>query len=298
MSIIVQTKRQVVQRYKAKKKKRLSRSKTGDFLMLSVLLLFGVFMGLPLLYTLITAFKPINEIFLFPPRFFVKNPTTENFIQMIQLTTEMYVPFSRYLFNSLLVSGGGTFLYVVIASMAAYPLAKFEFKFLKVYYIIVVWAILFRTEVTAIPQYIIISKLVMLNTYFAVIVPVLASTFGVFLIRQFIRTFPDSILEAAYIDGASQFKILWDVIMPSIKPAWLTLIIFTFQQFWNTTGIQYIYDEDMKMLPTVLKQITTGGMARAGAAAAVALCLMIPPILIFVLTQSKVVETMAFSGIK
>lgn len=114
------------------------------------------------------------------------------------------------------------------------------------------------------PQYVVISKLGLLNTYWAVMLPVLASTFGVFLMSQFISAFPDSVLEAAHIDGASQFTVFWRVVMPTVKPAWLTLIIFTFQQFWNTTGIQYVYDESMKMLPTVLQQITTGGMAGPG----------------------------------
>lgn len=266
--------------------------------MVLVLLLFALFMALPLIYTVVTAFKPVTELFLFPPRFFVKHPTLDNFVQMSQLATEMYVPFSRYLFNSVLVAGGGTLLYVLIASLAAYPLAKFKFRFLKIYNMVIVWAILFRPEVTAIPQYIVISKLNMLNTYWAVMLPVLASTYGVFLMRQFISAFPDSVLEAAHIDGASQYQVFWRIVMPSVKPAWLTLTIFIFQQFWNTTGIQYVYDESMKMLPTVLQQITTGGIARAGASSAVALVLMIPPIVIFITTQSSVMETMALSGIK
>ncbi len=286
------------QEIRAKRRIRLSRSPAGDAFLILVLAVFGAFMILPMVYTIVTAFKPINELFLFPPKFFVRHPTLENFSQMIALTTEMYVPFSRYLFNSLVVTGGGTAVYVIIASLAAYPIAKFDFRFLRVFQTIVVWAILFRGEVTSIPQYIVISKLGLLNTYLAVIFPVLASTFGVFLMIQFIHDFPDSILEAAYIDGAGHFQTYWRVVMPSIRPAWLTLIIFTFQSYWNATGIQYIYDESMKMLPTVLSQITTGGMARAGASAAVALVLMIPPIAIFVAAQASVMETMAKSGMK
>jgi putative chitobiose transport system permease protein len=284
--------------HRPERKIRLSRSMTGDVFLILTLAVFGVFMILPMVYTVVTAFKPIHELFLFPPRFFVKTPTMDNFRQMVQLTTEMYVPFSRYLFNSLVVTGGGTAAYVFIASLAAYPIAKFDFRFLKVFQTIVVWAILFRGEVTAIPQYIVISKLGLLNTYLAVVFPILASTFGVFLMIQFIRDFPDTILEAAHIDGAGHFETYWRIVMPSIRPAWLTLIIFTFQSYWNSTGIQYIYDESMKMLPTVLQQITTGGMARAGASAAVALVLMIPPIAIFVLAQASVMETMAKSGLK
>lgn len=280
------------------KRKKLSRSTPGNVLLFTVLILCGCFMALPLVYTVITAFKPPHEIFIFPPRFFVRDPTIENFITVYQLTAEMFVPLSRYIFNSIFVTFLGTLLYVLIASFAAYPLAKYKFKWIKVYTTIVVWAILFRGEVTSIPQYMIISKLGMINTYFAVLLPALGSSFGVFLMLQFISVFPDSVMEAAHIDGAGEFKIFWSVIMPTVKPAWLTLIIFTFQSFWNTTGIQFIYDERLKMLPTVLNQISGGGMARAGASSAVALLLMIPPIVLFVLSQSSVIDTMSHAGIK
>jgi ABC-type glycerol-3-phosphate transport system permease component len=217
---------------------------------------------------------------------------------MLQLTQNMWVPFQRYLFNSFFISTVGTAVYIVIASLAAFPLAKHKFPGSVLYFQIVVWAILFRPEVTGIPQYIIISKLGMVNTYFAVILPVLAGSFGVFLMRQFMVTIPDDMLEAAKIDGSSEYRTFWTIVMPVVKPAWLTLIIFTFQQLWNSTGVQYIYDENMKVLPVVLQQITTAGIARAGAGSAVALFLMIPPILIFILSQSSVMETMAHSGLK
>lgn len=280
------------------KKLRLSRSFGENIVLLLFLAIVGAFMALPLVYTLITAFKPVEELFIFPPRFFVRNPTVDNFIQMIQLTQEMWVPFSRYLFNSLFVAFGGTAAYVLIASMAAFPLAKYNSKLLKIYEAVIIWAILFRTEVTSIPLYVIIAKFRMIDTYWAIILPVMAGSFGVFLMRQFIDGFPNTTLEAARIDGAGEISIVFRIVMPVVKPAWLTLIVFTFQSFWNTTGIQYIYEENLKTLPVVLKQITTGGMARAGAASAVALVLLIPPILIFVLAQSSVVETMAHSGIK
>ena len=280
------------------KKVRLSRSLGGNIFLFVILGIFGIFMALPLVYTVITAFKPIQELFIFPPRFFVKEPTIDNFVQMVQLTQEMWVPFSRYFFNSIFVAFGGTLAYVVIASMAAFPLAKYKSKVLAAFYGILVWAILFRTEVTSIPLYVVISGLGMIDTYFAIILPVMAGSFGVFLMCQFMSSFPDSTLEAARIDGATEYRLLFSIVLPGVKPAWLTLIIFTFQNFWNTTGIQYIYNESLKTLPVVLRQITSAGMARAGAASAVALVLMLPPIIIFAATQSSVVETMAHSGIK
>lgn len=269
---------------------------TVIFLFLAVC---SVFMALPLVYTVSTAFKPMNEIFLFPPRFFVIHPTWDNFVMMMQLTENLWVPFSRYLFNSIFVAAAGTVIYILIASLAAFSLSKYKFPGHALYFQIIVWAILFRPEVTGIPQYIIISQLGMVNTYFAVILPVLAGSFGVFLMRQFmINSIPDEMLEAARIDGASEYRLYWSIVMPIVKPAWLTLLIFTFQQFWNTTGVQYIYDESLKMLPTILQQIASAGLARAGAGAAVALVLMIPPIVIFLISQSSVMKTMAHSGIK
>ncbi len=281
-----------------RRRARLSRSRWGDLLLFLFLGVFGVFMGLPLLYSLVTAFKPVQELFLFPPRFFVRNPTLDNFTTLFNLVSDLQVPFSRYLFNNLFLSVVGTAGYIAVASMAAYPLAKYRSKWLDAYFLVVVWAILFRPEVTSIPQYLVVAKLSLVNTYLALLLPAMAGTFGVFLMRQFMVAFPDEILEAAHIDGAHEMRVLWRVVMPSVRPAWLTLAIFTFQQLWNTTGIQYIYDENLKMLPTVLRQVAAAGMARAGASAVVALFLMIPPVLVFVISQSSVVETMAHAGIK
>ncbi len=281
------------------KQKRVTRSFCGNALVLFFLLVMSVFMVLPLLYTVVTAFKPANELFLYPPKFFVQNPTLENFTTMARLVNEMWVPFERYLFNSLFVAAVGTVGYVVIASMAAYALAKYKHKWLKGFYLVVVWAILFRPEVTGIPQYIIISKLSLINTYWAILLPMMSGSFGVFLVRQFVVTaVPDSVIEAAHIDGASELKLFTSIVLPMIKPAWLTLSIFTFQGLWNASGVTYIYDESMKMLPVMLRQIASAGIARAGAGAAVALVLMIPPVIFFLASQSAVMETMSHSGMK
>jgi ABC-type glycerol-3-phosphate transport system permease component len=259
----------------------------------------SVFMVLPLLYTVVTAFKPVNELFLYPPKFFVQNPTLENFTTMVRLVNEMWVPFERYLFNSLFVAAVGTVGYVAIAGMAAYALAKYRHKWLKVFYVVVVWAILFRPEVTGIPQYIIISRLGLINTYWAILLPMMSGSFGVFLVRQFVVTaVPDSVIEAAHIDGASEARLFASIVVPMVKPALLTLSIFTFQGLWNASGVTYIYDESMKVLPVMLRQIASAGIARAGAGAAVALVLMVPPVVFFLISQSAVMETMSHSGMK
>lgn len=281
------------------KTNKVSRSVSGNIVVFLLLLFCGCFMVLPLYLTVVNAFKPLSELFVFPPRFYVVHPTTDNFADMLTLIQAMRVPFERYLFNSLFITGAGTVVYIFIASIAAYPLAKHEFSGKILFVNLVIWAMLFRPEVLAIPQYIIISKLNWLNTYLSVIVPALASSMGVFLMRQFMVAFiPTSLLEAAKIDGAGEWRILCKIVMPMVKPAWLTLALFTFQSLWNQTGSSFIYNEEMKVLPTALGQISSGGIGRAGVASAVALFLLIPPVILFVVSQKSVVETMSQSGIK
>lgn len=279
---------------------RLSRSKAGDIGVFIFLLLICAFMILPMLYSVIQAFKPLDELFLYPPRFFVRNPTTQNFSDVFYLTESLEVPFLRYVFNSVFITVAGTAIYIILASAAGYALGKGTFKGKSALSALVVWALLFRPEVTAIPQYVIVSKLGMVNTYWALILPALASTMGVFLIRQFVVVaIPDATLEAARIDGASEYRIFFKIVMPGIKPALMTAIIFTFQSLWNSeSGTQFIFSEKLKGLPNVLSTIVAGGIARAGAASAVSVILMIPPIIVFLISQSSVMETMTHSGLK
>jgi putative chitobiose transport system permease protein len=277
---------------------RLNRSAWGGLLAFLALGLVGAFMLLPLVYAFVSAFKPMDEIFLFPPRFFVANPTLDNFVQLSQVLSNYWVPFSRYLFNSVFVTAAATVGSVIIASMAAYPLAKHRFPGKKALSEIIVLSLLFTPQVIYIPQYIIIAKLGMINSYWALILPVVATTLGVYLMKQFMTQVPDSLLEAARIDGAGELRTWWAVVMPSVKPAWLTLVIFAFQQIWNQPGNSYIYDESMKVLPSIMTQIQAGGLARAGVVAAVTLVMMLPPLVLFQLAQKSVIETMATSGIK
>jgi len=288
----------MMERIAIRKTRRVSRSRSGNAVIFVFLSVIGAFMLLPIIYAIVTAFKPIDEIFLYPPRFFVRRPTMANFATMAEIASETWIPFERSLFNSLFVSVSGTALYVIIASMAAYPLAKKKSKWIYVYYQILVLAILFRPEVTRTPLYIIMTRLNLINTYSSIILPILAGSFGVFLMRQFIVTVPDDTLEAARVDGASEYRLFFGIIMLAIKPAWLTLVIFTFNSLWNTGDTQYIYDEAMKTITSVLQSISASGIARAGAGAAVALILMIPPVVVFIISQSSVIETMSHSGIK
>ena len=285
---------------------RLSRSVGGTIAIALFLLIIGAFMALPIVYSLIQSVKPLDEIFAYPPRFFVKHPTFDNYVQVYQLCQSLWVPLSRYVFNSLFIAGAGTFVYVILASMAAFPLSKHKFPGKALIAALIVWALLFRSEVTGISQYIIISGMGMINTYWALLLPPLANTFGVFLMMQFmdesrsklLKVRPTTLAQAGRIDGATEYRMFYSVVMPAVKPAWLTLVIFTFQSFWNVTGVSFVYDESLKTLPSVLSTISSGGLARAGATAAVAVILLIPPIIIFIISQSSISETMAHSGLK
>ncbi len=283
---------------KEQKKKRINRSWYGDTTIFIVLALLGAFMALPLIYSIVQAFKPLEEIYLFPPRFFVNNPTLSNFTQLSQVANNLWVPFSRYLFNSLFVSIVVTVGHVIVASMCAYPLAKHKFPGRNSIFQIITMALVFSGGTLALPQYIVMAKLGMINTYWALILPGIATSLGLFLMRQFMLQIHDSLLESARIDGASEFRIFWSIVMPAVKPAWLTLALFAFQAIWNNNGAMFIYTEEYKMLPMALQQIQAGGIARLGISSAAAFNLMVPPILTFIITQSNVIETMTQSGMK
>lgn len=279
-------------------KKQLNRSHFGNFSVLLMLVLVGMFMGLPLYYNIIQAFKPVEERFIFPPRFYVVNPTWVNFTQLFQLVSDLTVPFSRYLFNSIFVSLVSTTAGVLMGAMAAYPFAKKKFPGKDMLWRLIMLTLLFSGGVTALPAYIVKAKLGLINTYWVLILPSLASTLHMFLLRQFMLQIPDVLLDAAKIDGAGDLRIFLNVVMPNVKPAWMTVMVLSFTNIWNTGSAGVIFKEELKLLPTALSQISAGGIARSGAAAAAAVLLMIPPIVSFVLNQSKMLQTMAHSGIK
>lgn len=284
---------------KIKLKRQINRGLAGNIMVYVVLALVGAFLALPLIYALASSIKPYEEIFVFPPKFYAVHPTLDNFRDLFFLCSNSLVPFTRYLFNSVIVSLVVTVGHIFLASMAAYPLAKNEFVGRDTIFSIILAALLFVPQVTFLPQYIIMAKLNLLDTLGAVIVPNLGSSLGLFLMKQFMEQIPTSIIEAPRIDGASEFKIVFRIVLPNVKPAWLTLGIFTFQTIWNGTGQNIIFSEQKKLLPAMLAQITSENqIARMGVGMAATVFLMIPPIIFFVISQSKVIKTMAFAGIK
>ncbi|MHA7965129.1 carbohydrate ABC transporter permease [Paenibacillus sp. CAU 1782] len=280
------------------RKKKVNRSFLGNFSMFAFLAIVGAFMALPLVYAINAAFKPLDEIFIFPPTLFVRNPTLINFMDLATLLGNSWVPFTRYIFNTVFITGMGVVGHVLLASAAAFPLAKYHFPGKKLMFTVVVLALMFAPQVTAIPNYMIMSRLGMIDTYWAVIVPAFAFPLGLYLMKQFMEQIPDALIEAARIDGATDYRIFWQVIMPNVKPAWMTLIILLFQLLWGTDGNGFIYSEELKTLHFATNQIIQGGIARAGVGAAVALILMSVPITLFVFSQSRIIETMATSGMK
>lgn len=280
------------------KQKKLNRSMAGNTLLFVLMAICGVFMALPLVMIVNNAFKPLDELFQFPPKIFVRNPTLENFSDLFVAMSDSWVPFSRYIINTLIITGLGTVGHVILASLAAYPLAKHNFPGKKILFSMVVLSMMFSWTVTQIPSYMIISWLHINNNYLALILPAWQYGMGLYLMKQFMEQLPDSLMESARLDGATEFQIFWKIVMPNVKPAWLTLAIFQFQQTWSNTGSMYLRDEQLKPLQFALQQITGGGTARAGASAAVTFIIAAIPIIFFLVCQSNVIETMTTSGMK
>lgn len=281
------------------KRRSFNRSVGGDLGINIMLLIFGAFMFLPMVYAISQSLKPLDELWMFPPRFFVINPTLKNFSELFRLMSESWVPFSRYIFNTAFVSVGGTFGHLFLASMAAYAMTKINFPGRKGMFKLVYYSLMFHSTVSALSNFIIMSFLGWIDTYWSLIIPAFGYTLGFYLMRQFIETtVPDSVLESARLDGAKEVSIYWKIVMPMVKPAWLTLIVYSFQGLWNSGTSIYIYSEQLKTFNYAIQQILAGGIVRSGAAAASTVIMMLVPITVFVVTQSNIIETMASSGMK
>ena len=284
--------------FRHRKNHKLNRSRAGNALMFAVMIICGIFMAIPLVMIINNAFKPFDELFRYPPKLFVQNPTPDNFRDLMVLMNNSWVPFSRYLLNTFIIVGFGTIGHIILASMAAYPLVKIKLPGSKTLFNVVVLALMFNATVTSIPNYVIISKLGLNNTYWAIILPACASSLGLYLMKQFMEQIPDSLLESARLDGAGELKIYFTIVMPNVKPAWVTLAIFQFQAMWANTGSGFLRSEQFKPLQYALYQVSSGGVARQGAAAVVQLIIALIPITFFLLCQKQVIETMTTSGMK
>jgi ABC-type glycerol-3-phosphate transport system permease component len=245
------------------------------------------------------AFKPLDELLRVPPLIMVRNPTMGNFTMLSSMLNQTLVPFSRYMFNTFLIVVLGTAGQMLFASMAAYPLAKYDFAGDRIISRMIVVALMFSPVVTAVPNYLIMSYLGIIDSYLAVILPAFGSTLGLYLMMNFMAVVPSSLIEAAQIDGAGEFATLWRVVMPAVKPAVITLFILSFQAMWGMTGGAVIYTEALKPISAALGQITAAAsIARAGASSVVTLIMFVVPLVIYIFMQTQVLETMTASGIK
>ena len=276
-----------------------ARSAGGDAGITVLLVLLGAFMFLPMAYVLMQSVKPLDELWMYPPRFYVMNPTFSNYRDLFTLMNSSWVPFSRYIFNTIFTSVSGTFGHLFIASMCAYALAKIKFPGGKMIFKTIRTSLMFHSTVTAVTSFILMSAFQMVDTYLAIIIPAWGYTLGLYLMKQFMESgVPDATLESARLDGASELRSYWTIAMPMVNPAWLTLIVYSFQGLWNAGSSIYIYSEQLKSFNYAIGQINAGGIKRAGASAASTVLMMMVPILVFVITQSNILETMGSSGMK
>ncbi len=267
----------------------------ASFLLLTAL---GLFMVFPIYLTVVMAIKPVEELFVFPPKLYAVRPTLDNFRDMFAAVRQNRVPFSRYVFNSVFVTVSVTAAQCVFASMAAFVLAKCRFPGCRIINGVIVTSLLYQSSVIYIMQYMVMTKLNIIDSPLALILPAAASPMGVFLMRQSISQIPDAMLDAAKVDGAGLFRICWQIVIPNQKPALMTLMIFAFQAAWNIQGGGVIFREQFKTLPAAVAQVSSSGMARAGVAMAASVFMLVPPVIVFILAQKYVIQTMAHSGIK
>ena len=267
----------------------------ASFVLLTAL---GLFMVFPIYLTVVMAIKPVEELFVFPPKLYAVRPTLDNFRDMFAAVRQNRVPFSRYVFNSVFVTVSVTAAQCVFESMAAFVLAKCRFPGCRIINGVIVTSLLYQSSVIYIMQYMVMTKLNIIDSPLALILPAAASPMGVFLMRQSISQIPDAMLDAAKVDGAGLFRICWQIVIPNQKPALMTLMIFAFQAAWNIQGGGVIFREQFKTLPAAVAQVSSSGMARAGVAMAASVFMLVPPVIVFILAQRYVIETMAHSGIK
>jgi len=277
----------------------LNRSVGGDTGIFVFLFIMGVFMFLPMYYVIIQSLKPLDELWVFPPRFYVQHATLGNFGGLFDLLSDSWVPFSRYLFNTIFITALGVFGNLFFASLAAYAMSKIPFPGRKGMFTLIRSSLMFTSTVTSIANFLTFSALGLMDTPFAIIIPAWGSTTGMYLMKQFMESsIQESTLESARLDGCSELKTFWKIAMPMVKPGWLTLIIYSFQGLWQTGSSIYIYSEQYKTLNYAIQNITSGGIARAGASAAATVIMMIVPIAVFIISQSNIIETMGSSGMK
>lgn len=274
----------------------------GQVKILLILLPLALFMALPIVFIVCHAFKPMSELFAFPPTFFVRNPTLDNFTKLIKFSRSAGIPLTRYLFNSVIVTVLAVGLSLLLTTCAAFAFSKIKFRGRALMLQINQIAIMFVATAVLIPRYLVISKLGLIDTIFGHVLPLVAMPVALFLVKQFVDQVPDSLIEAAHLDGASDLQVYWHIILPVIRPAVATAMVLVFQQVWTNleTSNYFTNDESMKTLTFYMNTLVnaSNGVAGQGVAAAASLIMFIPNLILFIICQNAVMNTMATSGIK
>ncbi|WP_340398200.1 carbohydrate ABC transporter permease [Paenibacillus sp. FSL E2-0202] len=267
------------------------------------LLVLSIFMVLPIVFIINNSFKPFTELFAYPPRFFVSQPTFENFRLLLHFSAESGLPLSRYVFNSVLTTTIVILSTLAVSSMAAFGLSKLHFKGKETFNKINTLALMFVPVAVAIPRFLIIEKMGIFNTYFAHIIPMLAMPIGIFLLKQFMDQVPDDLIEASKMDGGGNWRVYWSVMLPMVKPALVTVAILTFQASWGNaeSSANFMNDESLRTLPFYLNTLVAQSgniVAGAGLSAVAGLVMFLPNLILFIILQNKVMDSMAHTGIK
>ncbi len=274
----------------------------GQIKILVILLPLAVFMALPIIFIINHAFKPMEELFAFPPTFFVRNPTMDNFTKLLKFSRSAGIPLTRYLFNSLIVTVLTVGLSLLLTTCAAFAFSKIKFRGRALMLQINQIAIMFVATAVLIPRYLVISNMGLIDTVLAHVLPLVAMPVALFLVKQFVDQVPDSLIEAAHLDGASDLKVYWHIILPIIRPAIATAMVLVFQQVWTNleTSNYFTNDESMKTLTFYMNTLVnaSNGVAGQGVAAAASLIMFVPNLILFIICQNAVMNTMATSGIK
>lgn len=285
-------------------KRKLKKVTPGWVALYIVMGLLVAFMALPLIYIVNAAFKPLDELFIFPPKFLVKNPTGQNFTALFSTLGGTSVPFIRNVLNSLIQTTGIVFLTCVVSALGAYGMVIYHPPGSKFVNELIISALMFSPHVTQIPRYLVVNELGMVNTFWALILPSVASAYNIFLMRQFLVSYPRELIEAGRVEGAGELRIFIKLVLPAMKPVLSTLVVLSFVANWNDffSALIYTSDEAMRTLPLALQTISGGSGAaaigNAGATSAATMLMTVPTVILFALSQRNVMETMTYSGIK
>ncbi len=275
----------------------------GQLKILAYMVPICIVMALPILFIVMNAFKPVDELFAYPPRIYVKNPTLQNFVDLFQLTSQTNIPMSRYLVNSIIITVLTVVLTIYLSAWAGYALSKKKFKGRGFLFSVNQTALMFVPVAVQIPRYFVIVYFGLSDNFLANVLPLLAAPTCVFLVKQFIDQIPDSLIEAAVLDGATDFQVMRRIIMPLIKSPLATVGILSFSSAWNSVeaSTYYINNDSLKNFAFYVSTLSSQSgnvVAGAGVSAAASLIMFLPSLILFIILQSRVMNSMVHSGIK